>query len=263
MIESISIKELSLTAAFMIGLLGSTHCVGMCGGIVGALTMGLPESTRQSPVKLLPYLLTYNSGRLISYTLAGLLIGLLSSSLGDIFQLGRFPIGGIVGGLFMVALGIYIGGWLQTMVWLEKLGGRLWRKIEPLGRRLIPVRSPVQALGLGFFWGWLPCGLVYSTLALASTSASAANSAMLMLAFGFGTLPMLLLMGGLADRLQRFTRHRWTRYIAGILLVLFGLMILMKAFGGGHHMVNPQMEGKAMDNGSLHFVQHHIENFEL
>jgi sulfite exporter TauE/SafE len=226
--------ELTFAAAFMIGLLGSTHCVGMCGGIVGALTMGLPESTRQSPLKLFPYLLTYNTGRLLSYAVAGLAVGLLSSLLDDVFQLGGFPIGGVVGGLFMVALGIYIGGWLQTLAWLEKLGSTFWRKIEPMGRRFMPVKSPVQALGLGFFWGWLPCGMVYSTLAWAATSGSAMNSALLMLAFGAGTLPMLLMMGGFAQRLQGFTQNRWTRYVAGVLLIAFGVMILTKAVGGGH-----------------------------
>ncbi len=226
--------ELTIAAAFMIGLLGSTHCIGMCGGIVGALTMGLPEAKRQSPQKLLPYLLTYNSGRLISYSLAGLMVGLLSSSIGELFQIGRFPVGGIVGGLFMVALGIYIGGWMQTMAWLERLGGYFWRQIEPFGRRFMPVKSPLQALGLGFFWGWLPCGLVYSTLAWAATSGSAVNSALLMLAFGLGTLPMLLLMGGFAEKLQSFTRNKWTRYVAGILLIAFGAMILTKALSGGH-----------------------------
>ena len=226
--------ELTLVAAFMIGLLGSTHCIGMCGGIVGALTMGLPETTRQSHLKLLPYLLTYNSGRLLSYSLAGLIVGLLSSSAGNLFETGSFPIGGIVGGVFMVALGIYIGGWLQTMKPLEKLGGYLWRMIEPVGRRFMPVKSPAQALGMGFIWGWLPCGLVYSTLALAATSGDAVKSAMLMLAFGAGTLPMLLAMGGFAEKLQRFTRHKWTRYVAGILLIAFGAMILSKALAGGH-----------------------------
>ena len=147
--------ELTLVAAFMIGLLGSTHCIGMCGGIVGALTMGLPESTRQSSLKLLPYLLTYNAGRLFSYSLAGLIIGLLTHSMSGFFQIGNFPVGGIVGGLFMVALGIYIGGWLQTMKLLEQLGGHFWHLIEPVGRRFMPVRSPAQALGLGFFWGCL------------------------------------------------------------------------------------------------------------
>ena len=226
--------ELTLAAAFMIGLLGSTHCIGMCGGIVGALTMGLPETTRQSSLKLLPYLLTYNSGRLFSYSLAGLIVGLLSSSASDFFQIGSFPVGGIIGGLFMVALGIYIAGWLQTMAPLERLGSVFWRKIEPFGRRFMPVKSPAQALGLGFIWGWLPCGLVYSTLALAATSGDAVKSALLMLAFGAGTLPMLLAMGGFAEKLQSFTRHKWTRYIAGFLLIAFGAMILSKALSGGY-----------------------------
>ncbi len=242
--------EITLAAAFMIGLLGSTHCIGMCGGIVGALTMGLSETTRQSWLKLLPYLLTYNIGRLFSYSLAGLLVGLLSGSVSGFFQIGKFPVGGIVGGLFMVALGIYIAGWLQTMAPLERLGGHFWRLIEPVGRRFMPVKSPVQALGLGVFWGWLPCGLVYSTLALAATSGDAVQSALLMLAFGAGTLPVLLAMGGFAEKLQRFTRHKWIRYIAGVLLIAFGAMILTKALSGGHQ--------HGMNHSGQHTMQQEI-----
>ncbi len=240
--------ELTLLAAFMIGLLGSTHCIGMCGGIVGALTMGLPEDVRRSPLKLLPYLITYNSGRLLSYAAAGLLVGLLSSAVSDVFKLGHYPVGGIIGALFMIALGIYIGGWFQTMAPLERLGGFFWRRIEPVGRRFMPVRSPLQALALGIFWGWLPCGLVYSTLAWAATAGDAVQVMFLMLAFGAGTLPVLLLMGSFAEKLQRFTRNRWTRYIAGILLVLFGLMILNKALSGGHH--------QHLSDMSANFVQY-------
>jgi sulfite exporter TauE/SafE len=222
----------------------------MCGGIVGALTMGLSETTRQSWLKLLPYLLTYNIGRLFSYSLAGLLVGLLSGSVSGFFQIGKFPVGGIVGGLFMVALGIYIAGWLQTMAPLERLGGHFWRLIEPVGRRFMPVKSPVQALGLGVFWGWLPCGLVYSTLALAATSGDAVQSALLMLAFGAGTLPVLLAMGGFAEKLQRFTRHKWIRYIAGVLLIAFGAMILTKALSGGHQ--------HGMNHSGQHTMQQEI-----
>lgn len=240
--------ELTMAAAFMIGLLGSTHCVGMCGGIVGALTLGLPETTRQSPFKLLPCLFAYNSGRLISYALAGLIVGLLSSSAANLFQIGPFPVGGIVGGLFMIALGIYIAGWLQTMALLENLGSHIWRRIEPFGRRFMPVKSPAHALGLGLIWGWLPCGLVYSTLAWAATAGDALTSAILMLAFGAGTLPMLLLMGGFAEKLQYFTRHKWTRNIAGILLIVFGVLVLSKALTGGHR--------HGMQHDSEHHQQH-------
>ena len=235
----------------MIGLLGSTHCIGMCGGIVGALTMGIPEPSRQSWSGLLPYLVSYNLGRLFSYTVAGLLIGLLSGSISGFFQMGRFPVGGIVGGLFMVALGVYIAGWFQTMVPLERLGSHFWRMIEPLGRRFMPVRSPAQALALGIVWGWLPCGLVYSTLAWAATSGNAAQTASLMLAFGIGTLPMLMVMGSFAEKLSYFTRHKWTRYTAGMLLIVFGCLILVKALGGGHqHAMNHDMHKP---------VQHSVE----
>jgi sulfite exporter TauE/SafE len=234
--------ELTYLAAFMIGLLGSTHCIGMCGGIVGALTMGLPDADRGSMRRLLPYLLLYNGGRLISYTIAGLIIAIIAVSAGHLVQPGKFPLGGIIGGLFMLALGIYIAGWFQTMAPLEKLGSHFWRLIEPAGRRLLPVNSYPKAFALGFVWGWLPCGLVYSTLAMAATAADLVKTPMLMLAFGLGTLPLLLAMGGLAEKLQRFTRNKWTRYVAGILLILFGLFILFKASSMMLGM-GPPMEG--------------------
>lgn len=243
--------ELGIAAAFMIGLLGSTHCVGMCGGIVGALTLGLPENTRQSFFRLSPYLITYNAGRLLSYSIAGFIVGFITSSASDVFQVS-FPIGGLVGGLFMVALGIYIGGWYPTMVLLERIGGKFWRLIEPFGRRLMPVSSLSQAMGLGILWGWLPCGLVYSTLAWSATSADPIQSAYLMLAFGLGTVPILLAVGGLAHKIQRLTQSKWTRYLAGALLIAFGAMILMKAFGGGHHMHHD------MSHDMDHDMHHHM-----
>jgi sulfite exporter TauE/SafE len=202
--------------------------------------MGLPNAVRSRPLLLLPYLLSYNIGRLLSYTAAGLIVGLLSATASHYFKID-FPVGGVVGGLFMLALGIYIGGWYPTMNSLEKLGGNIWRQIEPWGRKLMPVSSMPQALALGLLWGWLPCGLVYSTLAWSAASGSASYSAALMLAFGVGTLPMMLVMGGLAERLRYLTQMKWTRYIAGSVLIAFGGLILFRAFnmyfmGGGHHM---------------------------
>ncbi|HEB81742.1 MAG TPA: sulfite exporter TauE/SafE family protein [Gammaproteobacteria bacterium] len=252
-------NELSLVAAFMIGLLGSTHCIGMCGGIVGSLTMGLGPAQRRSFFSLLPYLLVYNFGRLSSYALAGFLLGWLTQSLGGFFSMGGFPLGGFIGGLFMLALGVYIAGWWQSLAVLEKAGAVFWRKIEPLGRRFLPVSSLPQALGLGLLWGWLPCGMVYSTLAWASTSGSAVQTSALMLAFGLGTLPMLLLMGTLAQKLQAFSRNPWVRNIAGLILIGFGVLMLVNVFGGGHqhgghmqHMMpGHEMNHEGMDHGAM------------
>lgn len=256
-------NELSLAAAFMIGLLGSTHCIGMCGGIVGSLTMGLSECQRRSFFSLQPYLLAYNIGRLSSYALAGFLLGWLTQSLGGGFRMGGFPLGGFIGGLFMLALGVYIAGWWQSLAVLEKAGAVFWRKIEPLGRKLLPVKNLPQALALGLLWGWLPCGMVYSTLAWASTSGSAVQTSALMLAFGAGTLPMLLLMGTLAQKLQAFSRNPWVRNIAGLILIGFGAVMLVNVFSGGHqhgshmqhNMLGHEVDHKQIDHKQMNHKQ--------
>ena len=188
--------EITLVSAFLIGLLGSTHCLGMCGGIMGALTLGLEDRIRGSSFRLFPYLAAYNLGRITSYALAGALLGLISAQ----FMRAAPPeqarlVSKIISGGFMVALGMYLTGWWPGLRALERLGGKLWTRLEPFGRRFLPVNHPLKALGLGLVWGWLPCGLVYSALAWSLASGNALDGAALMLAFGLGTLPMLFAMG--------------------------------------------------------------------
>ena len=220
--------ELTLFSAFIAGLVGSVHCIGMCGGIVGLLTMSLPDNVRQSYLRLIPYLLTYNIGRISSYIIAGVLMGFLGSQFSQVLPLENPRLVAMwVSGLFMIALGLYIGAWWQTLTFLEKAGGYLWRKIEPLGRRFLPVKHPLQALGLGLVWGWLPCGLVYAILFFALTSNSAWNGGLLMLAFGLGTLPMLLTMGATTQWITKFAHKLIVRRIAGLIVILFGLMIFL------------------------------------
>ncbi len=227
--------ELTLGAAFLVGLLGSTHCIGMCGGIVGALTLGLDDRLRKSSYRLPAFLLAYNSGRILSYTIAGGLSGLLGGQFARLDWGIDFPVGGFIAGLFMMALGFYLTGWWQVLLVLEKLGARLWRRIEPLGRRLLPVTSLPQAFALGMLWGWLPCGLVYAVLAWSLTTADAGQGALLMFGFGLGTLPMLLLMGGAAEHLNRFMRSPRARQIAGLIIIALGIYVLLAAFQGGAH----------------------------
>lgn len=219
--------ELTLLSAFLAGLLGSVHCIGMCGGIVGALTMSLPKEVHQSYFRLLPYLLSYNLGRIGSYTIAGILAGYLGANFAEVLPMDNPGVVAMwVSGLFMIALGLYISGWWQVLIKLEKLGAHVWRRIEPLGRRFLPVKNPLQALGLGLVWGWLPCGLVYSILAFSLTSGSALNGGLLMLAFGIGTLPMLFAIGVTAQWLTQFAQKLLVRRIAGATVILFGLFIL-------------------------------------
>ncbi len=221
--------ELGYAAAFTVGLLGGVHCVGMCGGIVGALSFGLPQDQR-SGWGALPFQLAYNLGRIASYTLAGALVGGLGVLLAGLLPVAlaqRVLLG--LAGVFMVLLGLYLGGWWAGLMRVEQAGGGLWRRVEPLGRRLLPVRRPGQALLLGAVWGWLPCGLVYSVLIWALSAGGAAQGAGLLLAFGLGTLPNLLLMGAAAGWLAARVRRPAVRQAAGALVLLFGLYTLAQA----------------------------------
>jgi len=139
--------EINLISAFLVGLLGGVHCIGMCGGIVGALSLGLPGKRQ------LPLLLAYNVGRILSYTVAGALMGALGFYFSGLLpvQVAQRVLMGFAG-VFMVLLGLYLGGWWNLLARVERAGGALWRRIEPLGRGLLPVRSIRQALLLGLLW---------------------------------------------------------------------------------------------------------------
>ncbi|MCG5514718.1 MULTISPECIES: sulfite exporter TauE/SafE family protein [unclassified Ectothiorhodospira] len=222
-----SLEPGTLLAAFVVGLLGGVHCVGMCGGIVGALTLGVKGAQSEESPRLAPFLLAYNSGRIITYTLAGVLtggVGGFAAHLTDMHHAQQVL--QILAGLFMIALGLYLAGWWYGLTRLERAGGVVWRRLEPLGRRMMPVRSPGQALVLGLVWGWLPCGLVYSVLIWSLTAGGALQGGALMLAFGLGTLPNLLLMGVFAARLARFVRKPWVRGIAGGAVAAYGVYML-------------------------------------
>lgn len=225
-----------LLAAFLVGLLGGTHCFGMCGGIVGALSSGLSLELQISRWRLLAAQLAYNGGRISSYVVAGVLLGLFGQQLSQAGVLQGFPVGRIIAGVVMILFGIYLAGWWHSLLYLEKAGAHLWRYIEPLGRRFIPVQSVAQAFLLGLVWGWLPCGMVYAVLALALTSGSATEGGALMLAFGLGTLPALLTMGLAVNTFGRYMRHPRVRLLAGITVIFLGiLMLLANPSGHGHH----------------------------
>ena len=226
----------SIGAAFLVGLLGGTHCIGMCGGIVGALSSGLSLDVQTSRRRLVAAQLAYNTGRISSYTLAGVLLGLFGQQLGEWGTPGDFPVGRIVAGVIMILFGIYLAGWWHSLLFLEKAGAYLWKYIEPLGRRFIPVRTAGQACLLGLVWGWLPCGMVYAVLALSLASGSVIDGGVIMLAFGLGTLPVMLTMGLAFSNLERLVRNPRVRLIAGILVMLMGVaMLLANPAGHGHH----------------------------
>ncbi len=218
--------ETGYIAVFLIGLLGGTHCVSMCGGIVGALTVQMPGAGgRQWPIHL-----AYNLGRIATYTALGAALGALGT-VGLLFnevlpvQLGLY----VLANLMLIALGLYLTGFTRFLTPIERAGAHLWKRIQPLTRRFLPARSVQQALPLGLLWGFLPCGLVYSVLTTALVTGSATRGAGLMLAFGLGTLPNLLLAGMLFKRFRDITRNGRVRFAAGLLVLAFGVFGLFHA----------------------------------
>ena len=209
-----------LLSALILGLLGGGHCLGMCGGLMGALTLAIPPDQRSRRLRLL---LAYNLGRILSYAAAGLLIGLAGWAVASspAAMLLR-----VLAGLLLIAMGLYLAGWWSGLTHIEAVGRHLWRHLQPVASRLMPVSSLPRALLLGAVWGWLPCGLVYSTLLWASSQGSPGESALLMLAFGLGTWPVLLATGMAAERLTALLRRRGVRVAGGLLVILFGIWTL-------------------------------------
>ena len=216
--------------AFITGLLGGVHCFGMCGGIVGALTLGV--SKKKSQTSVLAITLGYNIGRISGYVVAGAIIGFLGSSLVDLtgIQSAKQTLA-VIASLFMIALGLYLAGIWQGIAKIESMGALLWKRIQPLTKKLMPVTNFQQAIPLGFLWGWLPCGLVYTALIWTLSAGSALEGALIMLAFGLGTLPNLLAMGVIAARLSKWVRNPSIRLIAGLLVALMGVITLLRGFG--------------------------------
>ncbi len=215
----------SYLVAFMMGVFSSVHCIGMCGSIIGSLTLSLTPEIRNNKKQLSFFVLNYNIGRISSYTLAGAIVGLL----GTLFNL---PIthgeGNRVLQLFsatiMISAGLYIAGWFPRFAYIERLGSKFWRLIEPYGRQLIPVKTWLHALLFGMVWGWLPCGLVYGALTLSATTGDVLRSALTMLAFGLGTLPAVMGIGIITGILTKLSRMRLFKQVVGILLI--GLALL-------------------------------------
>ena len=223
-------------AAFLAGLFSAVHCLGMCGSIVAALTFNLDPALRKQPRSLLPFLLAYSGGRIASYSVAGLLVGwigaqavqTLSPSWGHLLLL-------MLATLLMVGLGLYLAGWFPRFSQLEQIGKPLWRMIEPIGRKFVPVRTLPHALLFGLIWGWLPCGLVYSLLILSLSAGSASLGAWVMFSFGLGTLPAILGAGLAFQQFSRTLQRPLVRKVAGVMIILLAISLPFLPTPGHHH----------------------------
>ncbi|MCF2947060.1 sulfite exporter TauE/SafE family protein [Paraglaciecola aquimarina] len=207
--------ELSFISAFLVGLAGGVHCVGMCGGIVGAFSFGIPKSDN-----LFPYALAYNMGRILSYTLAGCITGWLGHIFSNQVYQGLIILQ-FFSAVFLLMLALYISGWWHGLTKIEKFGNGLWKHIQPRSKRFIPFKSPLYALPYGILWGWLPCGLVYSILTWSLASGSTITGGLIMFGFGLGTLPVMLLTAMGFEKIKSTIQHPTSKNIISILLLIF------------------------------------------
>lgn len=214
----------SYLTAFLLGLFSTVHCIAMCGSVIGALTLSLPAEVRESQRRMLPFVFNYNVGRILSYAMAGVVVGLLSTPL---TQLDAHWFLRVLSVIVMVSMGLYLAGWFPKFARAEKLGAPVWRLLQPIGQKLLPVRSVSQAFLLGMVWGWLPCGLVYAALAVAATAGDPVKGGLVMLAFGAGTLPAVMGAGLFTGMLASLARSKSLRQAAGILIILMALATLL------------------------------------
>lgn len=222
--------------AFLTGLLGSTHCLGMCGGLSAALTFALPADKRKG-LPLLSYLISYNAGRILTYCLLGLFVGLLSAQTQNWIPI-IWP--RILAGIFMIMLGLYMAKLWLGLQQIEKLGQNLWRHLQPLQKKLFPIDNIGKALMAGGLWGMLPCGMVYAALILALSGQSTLSGIGAMFAFGLGTLPLMLVSGAFAAHLRAVLQKRHVQLLSGLLVVLFGMWTLYAAIQPHHHRAHAE-----------------------
>lgn len=234
-----------LAGAFTLGLAGSVHCLGMCGGIAAAA--GTRTSSAASGTGAALAGLTFNLGRLASYALLGLLVGALVGA--AVAQVPVRPLAILLralAGLLMLLMGLsLLAG--RDLLALERAGGRLWERVRPLAGRALALPPALRFAALGLLWGLLPCGLVYSALALSAASGSALAAGATMLAFGLGTLPAMLALTLAGSALTRRLPGLWTRRVAGVLMVVFAFWTAFGTHapqGGGHGSPHAPAQGE-------------------
>ncbi|RQO36378.1 cytochrome biogenesis protein [Herminiimonas sp. KBW02] len=237
-------SSVALIPIFMLGLLGSLHCIGMCGGIVSAFSAASgPRRPFPAVVVTIPtvrhqaltdatQVLAYNAGRIGSYAVAGAIVGGLAGGVHSLTNIAALQVGGYwLANLMLVALGLYLMDVWRGLARLEAWGQVLWSRLRPLMQPLLPMDKVGKAFALGGIWGWLPCGMVYSVLLTAMFSGSALSGASVMLAFGLGTLPALLGLGMLGSRLRELAQQRSVRIACGLIVLAFGVLGLLRAGG--------------------------------
>jgi len=217
---------LLLAAAFGAGLLGSVHCLGMCSGISGLFAVG---ATITSFKTQMPLAVAYNVGRVLSYAFLGVTVAAIGgAAVGAIPSLAG-PVR-LASGLLIIVVGLQVAFNWRLLAPIERVGAVFWKRLAPQAKGLIPATSIASAAGLGLIWGWLPCGLVYGALLLAATTAAPVDGGLVMIAFGLGTMPAMILSGLSAARVSAYVGRN--RVAAGLLIAMLGVATIVMPLTG-------------------------------
>nr|WP_317198853.1 sulfite exporter TauE/SafE family protein [uncultured Psychrobacter sp.] len=252
-----------LVAAFLMGFLGSPHCLGMCGGLVAAFSLSMKDV---SPAKRRRLIATYHFGRLISYSILGLIAGLIGTTVLEPLMRGNST-PRILLGLVLVFVGVTMLG-APFLSKLERVGMRFWQYLSPIRQKVFPLNTYPRAMAAGLLWGYLPCGLVYGALLIAVVAHNPLGGAALMFVFGLGTVPMLVAthetVGWLRDKIGRLR----LRQINGFIMILSGLAVvfvpmIMKSMHSGAQMNHGSPSAMMTDGNMQHMNSENHEMHEM
>lgn len=219
------------TIAFVLGITGSLHCIGMCGPI--ALT--IPISTTSIFLKIVGAFI-YNLGRVITYTFLGLVFGIIGKT---------FSLFGLQQALSIV-VGVLILVWIFKLKLLQNVFSKinfidiLLHTLRSKISKLFSTHSNTSLLYIGVLNGLLPCGLVYLAIAGAVTSANIFNSMFFMAAFGLGTLPLMLAVTILGSQIKFSFRNK-LKAIYPYLMGLMACILILRGLGLGVPFLSPKL----------------------
>lgn len=243
----------AISAATLLAVAGAGHCLGMCGGISLGLSMAVQEDRRRGK-RLWLWQGLFAIGRVSTYTLLGALAGAFGQLIIDTLP-GAGPVAWMLSAILMLLLALMLLGHDVGLGKLERVGLAVWRRIQPLTTSLVPIRQAGQALLLGALWGFLPCGLLYTALALSVATGTSLNGAVVMLIFGLVTVPPVAVGGVATGLLTVLRRQGWRRLTAVMTLVMAGWLFwqgLAGAHGHHHHQPDSGQQNPVMDRSHLH-----------
>lgn len=208
----------SFITPFLIGLFSSVHCLAMCGGLCGVFCRNNPSFST---------VLIINSGRIVTYTLLGMVFAGLIQGLALSLPIAQF---GFWVRSFLGVVLIFLG--FRILLNKGNLhsffeNNFLWRKAQTTLRHITALNSWGAHFSKGLIWGLIPCGLLYGVLIAAATTHDVWSGGVFMFAFGVGTLPSLFVAAGLINSGRNYLQSKSMRFGAGAFIILIGLWSLI------------------------------------